>query len=92
MPDICAHALRAQGVGVTNEDLLDLRKGENRPAGSSARDLNEMARQSDPIKALLDLIEASDGIARESGNIATASHRAGGLTLIINNYAGKPDA
>jgi hypothetical protein len=83
-------ALRDYGVGVIDEDLVDLRKGEYRALRSGSRPIGNFASQVGPLRALLDLAGASRGSAGSSVGVPIAG-LGGGLTLIINNHAAKAD-
>jgi hypothetical protein len=82
-------ALREFGVTVTDDDLVDLRKGEHRALRSKSQNIADRSSATDPLNALLGLAPAAAAIASRDHGCRTATP--GGLTLIINNYASKPD-
>jgi hypothetical protein len=82
-------ALRDYGVGVTDDDLLDLRKGENRAFRGGSRTPEPRLRV-DPIKALCD--QAAAAALRGRGPASITATGDGGVTVIFNVYAAERDA
>jgi len=82
-------ALREYGVGVTEEDLLDLRKGENRASRSGIRKVDGPAAAADQIRRLCDLAAATSSRGRGAGSGRNAGD--GGVTVVFNVYSAKPD-
>jgi hypothetical protein len=77
-------ALRNYGVGVTDDDLLDLRKGENRALRGCVR--NEESRLAvDPLRALCD--QAAAAALRGRGPASVKTTGDSGVTVVFNVYA-----